>query len=141
MIDVVDALVALVKPLDGGLTYDDTLAAPFEWQPDTVYAWAETVIHRPAGTGEVREEFEVMLVRTVPNEGEEAQLRRSRAVSVALAKWRSDVLDLIREYANVPPWSGGNIVGRSDEDFLRQLEIRGVGVMVGGYRFLDRPNS
>lgn len=137
MLDVLDALVDLVKQADTSLVYDDSAAAPYEWRDGTVYSWIETTNDRSIGTGEVRQDFEIMIVYASDNDGEEARLTRSRAVSEALDSWRRDVMDLIRQNTHVPPWSSGTIAARSDEDFLRQLEVRGVAIMVGGYRIRD----
>jgi hypothetical protein len=137
IVDVVDALRERLAQVVTGYRWDDSLAQPFEWQPDTFYAWAETTQDTPIGTGEVRQDFSIMLVCGVPHGGEEAQLLRNRETSIRLDRARADIMEWIREHANVPPWDGGNIAARSDEDFLRQLEIRGVAVMVGGYRLVE----
>lgn len=138
--DIVDALrERLQGAVTPGYSWDDTLAQPFEWVADTVYLWCESTQEIPIGTGEIRQDFEVMVVIGVDHLGEEAVLRRNRETSLKLDQVRREIMQWIRLNANVPPWDSGNIAGRSDEDFLRQLEVRGVAVMIGGYRLVTEP--
>jgi hypothetical protein len=138
MIDVVDALRELVKlELPPNTPIDETGAQPFEWNPG-LYAWCETQAHRSIGTGEVREDFIVMLVYVVETH-EEAMLTRTREATVALDTITERMLTTIRLHANVPPWDSGNIIGSTNPDFLRQLEQRGQSVQVDGYRLKGDP--
>lgn len=134
--DVVDALRERLSQVIVDFEWDDTLAQPYEWRDGRVYLWCETTTEISIGTGEIRQDFEILIVAPVDNEGEEARLTRSRDVSLKLDSFRAEALRWIALNANVPPWDSGNIAGRSDEDFLRQLEVRGVAVMVGGYRLV-----
>lgn len=135
--DIVDALrEGLEGHVTPGYTWDDTLAQPFEWAADTVYLWCETTTEPSIGTGEVRQDFEIMVVIGVDHGGEEAMLMRNRETSLKLDTFRAEVMEWVRLHAHVPPWDSGNLAARSDEDFLRQLELRGVAVMIGGYRLV-----
>lgn len=138
VIDVVDAIRHALDGITGlGLVWDDTAAQPFEWRDDHVYAWAESTQETSIGTGEVRQDFEIMIVAVLDHEGEEAQLRRNRDTSVRLDRIRAEYMQWIRLHPHVPPWDSGNLAARSEEDFLRQLEVRGVAVRVGGYRLVS----
>ena len=134
--DVIDALRERLSKEVTGYGWDASLAQPFEWRDETVYLWAEKTQETSIGMGEIRQDFEIMLVVSTGNEGEEAKLERSRDVSLKLDAARAGILRWIRLNAHVPPWDSGNIAGRSDEDFLRQFEVRGVAVMIGGYRLV-----
>jgi hypothetical protein len=135
MIVVLDALRELLKQYDPAIDFDDAMSQPYEWRENTVYSWAETVDDVPIGTGEVRTDFEILMVYAVGNEGEEAISERSRDVSVKLDTARQAWMDLIRANANAGPWS--NLRARAEQDFLRQLEVRGVGIRISGYRIGD----
>lgn len=137
MIDVVDALRELARTvLPTGTVVDEACAAPLVFEPG-LYAWNESVAHRSIGTGEVREDFIVYLVYVVDHAGEESSQRRSRDVSVALDAGAVAMCSAINANANVPPWASGNIIGETDPDFLRQLEVRGTAVRVTGYRLIS----
>lgn len=134
MIDVLEGIADLVK---GDLTLDPAMTQPFDFQIDTLYVWEEARGHRSIGTGEVREDFEVVAVYVTDNEGETAIATRSRAVTLRIDAWATMALDAVRHNANIPPWSSGNISAITDADFLRQLGVRGAALRVTGYRLLD----
>ena len=135
MIVILDGLRELLKQYDTSIVFDDAMAQPYEWRDGTVYMWSETVDDRQIGTGEVQSDFEILMVYALGNEGEEAISERSRAVSVKLDAARRAWMDLIREHANAGPWS--NLRARAEQDFLRQLEVRGVGIRISGYTIGD----
>lgn len=143
MIEVIDALLELVEPTDpvdatvsqNGLKIDRTASAPFEFEGPAVYAWEESSQQFPVGTGEVREEFVIMLVVTEQNPMETGTGRRSRAVSEALDKVRERWLKAIRS-ATTREGLWGQMVGGTDADFLRQLGVRGLAVRASGWRMV-----
>lgn len=134
MIDVLIAIADLVK---GDATVDEALSMPYDFEPGVLYVWEEARDHRSIGTGEVREEFEIVAVYVTGNEGEAAIAQRSRDVTAKLDAWATAALDAVRENAHVPPWASGNIRASTDADFLRQLGVRGVALRVSGYRLVD----
>lgn len=132
MIDVLERVAALVK---GDATLDEALSQPFVFEPDVLYVWEENRAQTSIGTGEVRENFEVVAVYVSDGDGENAALRRSRDVTVKLDEWANAALDAIRLHANLGPWSHAQAL--TDADFLRQLAVRGAAIRVSGYRILD----
>lgn len=145
MIDVIDALVELVEPADpvdptksvNGITIDRSCAQPLsDAAANTLYAWEEACRESPMGTGEVRQDFNIVLLFAVDNEGEDATAVRKRSVSEALDTKRKAWMKTLRLHANVPPWDSGNIQATSDADFLRQFATRGIAVRVAGYRLV-----
>jgi hypothetical protein len=143
MIEVIDALRELLEPTDAidesrsenDVILDRSCAQPFEFVANTLYAWEELRRQVPAGTGEIREDFEIRFVY-VSKASEEAGSKRNRDVSIALDAKADGYLELIRNFANIPPWDSGNIQATVDADMIRQLEVRGIGIRVIGYRMV-----
>ena len=138
MIDVVDAMVALVEPTPG-VARDGKAAAPYSYQPNTVYGWVDAHSQAIVGTGEeggwgeIEERFSVRIVFVADNAGEEAAHERDRSVSEALDKKADEYLKaLTRNQAGVP-WDTLTAVV-ADHDFVRQLELRGISILASGYR-------
>lgn len=137
MRDVIDALRTLfVTAAGGAIASDDSLSEPIEYEPGVLYAWEEASAHTSIGTGEVREDFEIRLVYPIDNAGEVSAVKRSRSVSEALDSLRGVWLDAIREHQNSPPWDSGTISGTVNADLIRQLGLRGLGIIVRGYRIV-----
>lgn len=151
MIDVVDAIRDLLEPPSdadesvsvNGIAIDRTCAMPFEFRPETIYAaeasdvrtLEETMLETAGGTiGVERQTFGVTLLYVVDGEGENAELRRSRAVSIRLDAKRNEWLRKVREHRIGPVWD--HLQGSSDVDFVRQLQVRGIAVRLTGWRFV-----
>lgn len=139
MIDVVDALRELLEPNVGGeVTADDTCAQPYEYVADTLYAWVTAHSWISVGTGEangpseIEERFAIRVVLALSNSGEEAKLARDRDVSKALDDKAASYLSLIATHAQTPPWD--SLSATVDHDFLRQFEVRGIALVVTGWR-------
>jgi hypothetical protein len=134
LITVIDALQDLVEP-DTDVTIDRAASQPYEYLPNTLYAWEEGSSRRSFESGPtVREDFEILLVYVVAA-AEEALLARDRDVSIALDTKRTAYLDAIRQNSGIPPWS--YITASSDPDMIRQFEVRGIAIRVSGYRIID----
>lgn len=150
MIDVIDGIRDLFEPPDpleegkslGGVTIDRSCAEPIgDAQPNTVYAWEEACREIPIGTGEVRQDFEVVVLYAADGAGELAAGQRSRDVSEALDVKRSVYMKLVRDFANIgfgsdDPTGRGNIQATSDADALRQFATRGIAIRVTGWRLV-----
>lgn len=143
MIEIVDALRELVEPSDpvrdgyalSGIMVDRTASRPFDFEPNTLYAWEETSTHVSIGTGEVREDFAVLLVFVAASRGEESLYARDREVSEALDERRTSYMNALRHSAGrAGLWD--YVLGTSLPDYLRQFEIRGVAVRASGYRLV-----
>lgn len=130
MIERLDAVADLVK---GSHAVDPAYSQPFDFEADVIYLWEEARLHRSIGTGEVREEFEIVAVLPVES-SEAAEAQRSRVITEALDAWVTAGLDAIR-VAQGQPWE--HAIGSSDADFLRQLDVRGALIRVSGYKVLD----
>lgn len=135
MIDLVDALVELLEPKARTTAKIDRSAAqPLDYEANTLYAWIESGQHVSVGTGEVEERFTIRTVYVADNAGETSAKKRLREVSEALDAKAVRYLDRIRDREQAGPW--GNLSGTVDHDFIRQLEVRGVSVVVAGWRLL-----
>lgn len=141
MIDVIDALVELLEPAGPGriLDVDDSAAQPNEWKPNTLYGFPVADRFEQAGTGaidragEIIERFEIRLVLTAPNPGEEPSGGRDRDVSLKLDSKADEYLTAIVTHETGQAWD--NLTATVDHDWLRQFEIRGVSLVCSGYRF------
>ena len=148
MIDVIDGIRDLLEPPDphedgfsvNGVAIDRSCAEPIgDAQANTIYAWEEACRERPIGTGEVQQDFEIVVLYAAGGEGEVAALQRSRDVSEALDAKRVAYMKLIRDNANMG-FGGrlgeGNIEATSDADARRQFATRGIAIRVSGYRLV-----
>lgn len=148
MIDVIDGIRDMLEPPDphnegksmGGVAIDRSCAEPLgDAQPNTIYAWEEACREKPIGTGEVQQDFEIMVLYVADGAGEVAETQRKREVSEALDEKRIEYMRLVRTFANMAFGDGsgrGNIQATSDADALRQFATRGIAIRVTGYRLV-----
>lgn len=148
MIDVIDGVRDLLEPPDdlnegfstNGVAIDRSCAEPIgDATPNTVYAWEEACREKPIGTGEVEQDFEIVVLYVADGAGELAALQRSRDVSEALDAKRNGYMKLVRLNANIGfgDQSGrGNIQATADADALRQFATRGIAIRITGYRIV-----
>lgn len=148
MLDVVDGIRDLLEPPDphesgksvNGVLIDRSCAEPLgDAQPNTVYAWEEASREKPIGTGEVQQDFEIVVLYVADGAGEVAAAQRSREVSEALDAKRVEYMRLVRTFANIgfgDELGRGNIQATADADALRQFATRGIAIRVTGYRLM-----
>jgi hypothetical protein len=148
MIDLIDGLRMLLEPLDpddpevsvNGAHVDDSCSAPFEWLANTLYAYAEsdrrtTDETSAGGLSMERQNFAVVAVYVADGEGENPTGQRRRAVSEALDARRAAYASAIRNNrTNGDLWQW--VIAEFDDDYLRQLAVRGIMVRISGYRFV-----
>lgn len=156
MIDLIDALRELLEPssLDdpaiaaSGTRLDRSCAQPFTFEPDTLYAYeeldqrileetyAESIIEPGAFVGVERQNFTIVFVYSADGTGENAAMKRERAVSIALDDRRNGYLRLLKDHrTHGDLWH--HLAGSADADYVRQLEVRGIAVRITGYRFVS----
>lgn len=141
MIEICDALRELLEPKGSGVEHDDSGSQPNDYVENTLYAWPNSHRLSLAGTGDVdgggewRESFVIRAVYTVPNVGEESSGKRDREVTLALdqkaASWQKK---LARAESLPGVWD--SIEFTIDHDFVRQLSLRGISVLLTGYRMV-----
>ena len=134
MIDLVENLAELVR---GDATLDPAFAQPYTFESMTLYGWIESRAHTSIGTGEVREDFEIVFVYVTDGDGEEAVLQRDPDVSRKLDAWATAAMDELRQRGDFVMGDDGHLTYRLDADFLRQLETRGAALRISGWRILD----
>jgi hypothetical protein len=127
---------------DSGTTVDLNMARPFEYDPDTLYAWPARHVHTVAGAGnppEEREDFAFQFVYTAARQGEEPQLSKRRDVSDQLdaraASYARAIASTRSRLNGVPaPWD--HITSEIQHDTTITFGVRGIGVLVSGYRIV-----
>jgi hypothetical protein len=142
VLDVTDALLALLEPAPSTVVKDDTAERPFEWVANTLYAYPVTDVHVDPETGAVptvRENFTVEMVFVADHAGEEAKRERDRDVSVLLdakAHAYADILARNSTRGAGRPWDYARVAS-VDWDRLRQIDVRGVAVRITGWRYVE----
>lgn len=141
--DVIDTLLLILEPDPTTVTRDGTLAHPYEWDADTLYGFPTGAdVFELAGAGnppESREVFEVTFVYVLDTGGEEAKLQPDRDVSAAL--YDRAELYAQRVAANRSKLAAGgecpwdDLRASVDHRFLADLNLRGVALVVRGYRY------
>ncbi|MBA2439579.1 MAG: hypothetical protein H0V50_02765 [Thermoleophilaceae bacterium] len=135
MNDIVTFIRETLEP-DGQADLDETAAEPFDWLPNTLYAYLlPMVIHEPFESGpSVYERFSARIVYVADDEGEAAGRRRSADVSDLLDQKRSAYLDALRRAMSAPPhWSFASAREVAAPD---TLQTRAVSLQLSGYRIL-----
>ncbi len=135
ILEVVDDLRTRLASAAGIVLVDESGERPYDWTPDTLYAWEESSSRTPIGGTEQREDF-IVIAAVVDATGEEAFGQRSRATTEQLYEWQAAMIEWIRLHPNVGPWQDGNIIGSSIPSYLRQLDARGIAVRIAGYRLI-----
>lgn len=133
---VVDALRDLVTDDEAEYAVDRTGARPFDWEPDTLYAYElpESPRHVPFEAGpSVQEEFDVALVLVGPAVSEEATRERDREVTELLDQRRAAILDAVRTHPSTSVWA--HVQARAETP-PRSLKARAAAVRVTGYRIV-----
>ena len=143
MIEIGDALIELLEPSGASRTVevDDSFAAPNDFAENTLYAFPTTHSFERVGTGaadglgwgEVQERFAIRIVYATKNTAEEPQGTRERDVTVTLEAKAEEYVDKILRSQTGDQWD--NLAVIVDHDFLRQFAIRGVSLVVSGYKF------
>lgn len=143
MLDVIDALRALLEPSPSTVTKDDTLERPFDWKANTLYLYPVLDMHVDPESGvppSVRENFTLEAVYVADSLGEESRKERNRAVSVALDAKAHAYADILAQNStragSTRPWDYIRVAS-VDWDRLRQLDVRGVAVRITGWRYRE----
>lgn len=126
-----------------GTTVDLNGSSPFVFKPNWLYLWPVSDQHQLNEIGNPPKEmeiFELTALYVADSKDEEAKQVRTRAVSAALDVRGHGYLDLIRrnrsryEAGTEAPWH--NLVGRLDPDTVRNFNVRGIALRIGGHRFV-----
>jgi hypothetical protein len=144
VIDVLDAVLALLEPDGSDVRRDDSAAEPFDYQPKTLYGWVSDDSHDVFGTGIpqpcVQENFEISLIYSGADDADQTARLKSRALSKELdakaAAYAAAVNANRSRYANGTPAPWQDLNARVDHDLVVDRDVRGIGMRVRGYRFL-----
>lgn len=147
MNDIIDALIALLEPSPAAtLMIDRTCAPPIDPTgyfnkaggvdyTASMYAYPTADDHRLDGASPCDVEyFEVTVLYVVDDEGEQDAEQRTRDVSDALDTKGHDYLALVRANRNIGPWD--HLQGRIDYGAVARLEVRGIAIVLTGYRYV-----
>lgn len=154
ILDVLDGLLQVVEPggeievdshgvatriANSTVRVDHNGDRPFAYEAGHLYGWAEADTHLPDSAGpSVREDFVVRLVLVAANEGEEAEQRRHRALTAELDArghlYLSRLAANRSRYADGQPAPWGHVAGVLDHEYIRAIEVRGLALVVTGYR-------
>ena len=153
MIAVLDAALTLIEPGGGidlatalrpatsGTTVDHAAARPFEFEfdGDRLYGWPAAARHQVMEVGNppsFRQNFTLDLAYVIGNGGEQAKARRSRAVSLALDVKAETYLSVLASNVELAG-SWEEIVGELNPDVIRGFDVRGIGLRLTGWRYLQ----
>jgi hypothetical protein len=115
---------------------------PLTSRSNTLYVYPITGLLGEPDVGDppsLREDFVVEAVYVADNQGEEANRRRSRDVSVELDAKAREYTDLLARNPfrdGTHPWEHARVTS-VDWDRLRQLDVRGIAVRVTGWRYRE----
>ena len=134
-----DLIVFLRENLEptGQADIDETFAEPFDWRPNTLYAYFLPVtVHEPFESGpSVMERFTARVVYVLDDAGEAAARVRNADVSTAADVKRTAYLNVIRTLRAAPPY--WDFATAREVPAPATLSTRAVSLQVTGYRVLS----
>jgi hypothetical protein len=113
---------------------DETYAKPLAFRAETLYVWAETVTDVPLESGPTaREDFDLRVLLTGPEAGEEASSQRSAEVSEWLDGKREVYMAAVRANGRTTDWGH---LRASATPGPANLQLRSLALRLSGYRIV-----